>query len=73
MESDISHIAGCKNNIQHVVRRARCINTASAEQRCLRGARHQWVLQEEQVQELQSWSSPEMSIGSAATTSDLQP
>jgi hypothetical protein len=53
LERDISHITGCTNNIQHVVGRVRYTNVASVEQRCPWGARRQWVLQEDQVQELQ--------------------
>jgi hypothetical protein len=53
LERDISHIIGCTNNIQHVVGGVRYTNAASVEQRYPWGARRQWVLQEDQLQELQ--------------------
>jgi hypothetical protein len=54
LECDISHIASCTINIQHVVGRVCYTNVASAEQRCPWGACLQWVLQEDQVHELQA-------------------
>jgi hypothetical protein len=46
-------MTGCTNNIQHVAGRVRYTNVTSVEQRHPWGARRQWVLQQDQVQELQ--------------------
>jgi hypothetical protein len=54
LESSITSIAGCTNSIRHVVHRVRFTNVASMDQRYPRGAHRQWVLQEDQVQELQA-------------------
>jgi hypothetical protein len=53
LERDISHTTRCTNNTQHVVGTVRYTNAASVEQRhpCW-GARRQWAMQEDQVQEL---------------------
>jgi hypothetical protein len=54
LECEISHIASCTINIQHVVGRFCYTNVASVEQRYPWGACLQWVLQEDQVPELQA-------------------
>jgi hypothetical protein len=54
LENNISGIVGCTNIIRNFVRRARYTDVASVDQRYPRGARRQWVLQEDQVQELQA-------------------